>query len=95
MSYVRPRSAAMTPRGELCPVDRIRPTLRDPEYRTTEMLYIDPQTCIDWGACKDTCPVALTAWSRARCSTSCRRPGVVLRCKESMAVLDAPQDSGR
>ena len=42
---------------EVCPVDCIRPTPRDPEYRTTEMLYIDPKTCIDCGACMDACPV--------------------------------------
>ena len=42
---------------EVCPVDCIRPTPRDPDYRTTEMLYIDPKTCIDCGACMDACPV--------------------------------------
>jgi ferredoxin/flavodoxin---NADP+ reductase len=40
-----------------CPVDCIRPRPEDPEYRTTEMLYIDPDTCIDCGACADACPV--------------------------------------
>ncbi|WP_330255028.1 FAD-dependent oxidoreductase [Nocardia sp. NBC_00565] len=40
-----------------CPVDCIRPRPDDPEYRTTEMLYIDPDTCIDCGACVPACPV--------------------------------------
>jgi ferredoxin--NADP+ reductase len=40
-----------------CPVDCIRPTPGDPQYRNTEMLYIDPVTCIDCGACMDACPV--------------------------------------
>ncbi|QIX52632.1 FAD-dependent oxidoreductase [Rhodococcus sp. DMU1] len=40
-----------------CPVDCIRPRPDDPEYGTTEMLYIDPDTCIDCGACVDACPV--------------------------------------
>ncbi|HEY5855179.1 MAG TPA: FAD-dependent oxidoreductase [Aldersonia sp.] len=40
-----------------CPVDCIRPRPDDPEYATTEMLYIDPDTCIDCGACVDACPV--------------------------------------
>ncbi|WP_280485816.1 4Fe-4S dicluster domain-containing protein, partial [Nocardia cyriacigeorgica] len=36
---------------------RIRPTPDQPEFATTEMLYIDPDTCIDCGACVDACPV--------------------------------------
>ncbi|MGW4477714.1 FAD-dependent oxidoreductase [Rhodococcus triatomae] len=40
-----------------CPVDCIRPRPGDPDYATTEMLYIDPDTCIDCGACAEVCPV--------------------------------------
>ncbi|GAB2720723.1 FAD-dependent oxidoreductase [Nocardia thraciensis] len=40
-----------------CPVDCIRPTPEQPEFATTEQLYIDPDTCIDCGACVDACPV--------------------------------------
>ncbi len=40
-----------------CPVDCIRPTPGQPEFATTEQLYIDPDTCIDCGACADACPV--------------------------------------
>ncbi|MGY0499595.1 FAD-dependent oxidoreductase [Nocardia sp. FBN12] len=40
-----------------CPVDCIRPTPGQPEFATAEMLHIDPETCIDCGACVDACPV--------------------------------------
>ena len=40
-----------------CPVDCIRPTPADPGFASAEMLYIDPDTCIDCGACADACPV--------------------------------------
>lgn len=42
---------------DVCPVDCIRPTADDPEYLTTEQLYIEPETCIDCGACVEACPV--------------------------------------
>lgn len=41
-----------------CPVDCIRPTPGDPEFVNAEMLYIDPDSCIDCGACQDACPVS-------------------------------------
>ncbi|WP_280426320.1 FAD-dependent oxidoreductase [Nocardia carnea] len=41
----------------VCPVDCIHPTPAEREYRTAEMLYIDPAACIDCGACADVCPV--------------------------------------
>ena len=41
----------------VCPVNCIHPTPDDPDFATAEMLYIDPDTCIDWGACPDACPV--------------------------------------
>ncbi|MFD1814595.1 FAD-dependent oxidoreductase [Rhodococcus gannanensis] len=40
-----------------CPVDCIRPRPDDPDFATTEMLYIDAATCIDCGACTEACPV--------------------------------------
>jgi ferredoxin--NADP+ reductase len=46
----------------VCPVNCIHPTPDEPEYLTAEMLYIDPDVCIDCGACIDACPVhAITA----------------------------------
>jgi ferredoxin len=36
---------------EACPVDCIHSTDADPQY------YIDPDTCIDCGACEPVCPV--------------------------------------
>ncbi|MEX5637741.1 FAD-dependent oxidoreductase [Parafrankia sp. FMc2] len=41
----------------VCPVQCIRPRPGDPDFTTTEQLYIDPATCIDCGACVDECPV--------------------------------------
>jgi ferredoxin--NADP+ reductase len=41
----------------VCPVNCIHPTPDEPEFLTAEMLYIDPDTCIDCGACIDECPV--------------------------------------
>ncbi|WAJ43435.1 FAD-dependent oxidoreductase [Mycobacterium sp. Aquia_216] len=41
----------------VCPVDCIRPAGGAGESTDTEMLYIDPATCIDCGACAEECPV--------------------------------------
>ena len=41
----------------VCPVNCIHPTPDEPDYGTTEMLYIDNDTCIDCGACIPACPV--------------------------------------
>ena len=38
---------------DVCPVDCIHPTDGEGE----PMLYIDPDECIDWGACEPECPV--------------------------------------
>ncbi len=41
----------------VCPVECIHPTKEEPDFATSEMLYIDPETCIDCGACEPECPV--------------------------------------
>lgn len=41
----------------VCPVNCIHPTPDEPDFGSTEMLYIDPGSCIDCGACADACPV--------------------------------------
>ncbi|WP_148575353.1 FAD-dependent oxidoreductase [Nocardioides caldifontis] len=41
----------------VCPVNCIHPTPEEREFAESEMLYIDPKTCIDCGACADACPV--------------------------------------
>src|SRR5246127_1147180 len=41
----------------VCPVDCIHPTPDEASFMTTEMLYIDPVTCIDCSACVFECPV--------------------------------------
>ncbi|MCP3904267.1 MAG: ferredoxin family protein [Planctomycetes bacterium] len=42
---------------EVCPVDCIHPTSEEGTFEAAEMLYIDPETCIDCGLCVDECPV--------------------------------------
>lgn len=42
----------------VCPVDCIHPTPDEPDFGTTDILYVDPKACIDCGACADACPVA-------------------------------------
>jgi NAD-dependent dihydropyrimidine dehydrogenase PreA subunit len=42
---------------EVCPVDCIHPTPDEPDYDEQEMLYIDPEECIDCDACVEACPV--------------------------------------
>ncbi|MER7035742.1 4Fe-4S binding protein, partial [Streptomyces albidoflavus] len=41
----------------VCPVNCIHPTPEERDFGSTEMLHIDPKTCIDCGACADACPV--------------------------------------
>ena len=41
---------------EVCPVDCIHPKRDDPDFDQHPMLYIDPETCIDCGACEPACP---------------------------------------
>ncbi|MEU4248052.1 FAD-dependent oxidoreductase [Amycolatopsis sp. NPDC026612] len=41
----------------VCPVNCIHPAPGEPDFGTTDLLYIDPATCIDCGACADACPV--------------------------------------
>jgi NAD-dependent dihydropyrimidine dehydrogenase PreA subunit len=42
---------------DVCPVDCIHPRKDEPDFAAEEMLYIDPDTCIDCGLCVDECPV--------------------------------------
>ena len=41
----------------VCPVDCIHPTKDEAAYATVEQLYINPDDCIDCGACAPECPV--------------------------------------
>ena len=41
----------------VCPVDCIHPTKDEADFEAAEMLYIDPDTCIDCNLCVDECPV--------------------------------------
>ena len=42
---------------EVCPVDCILPMKDEAKFADVEMLYIDPDDCIDCGLCIDECPV--------------------------------------
>ncbi|PXY22734.1 FAD-dependent oxidoreductase [Prauserella muralis] len=41
----------------VCPVNCIHPTPDEPDFGSTDILYVDPAACIDCGACADACPV--------------------------------------
>lgn len=43
---------------EVCPVDCIHPHQDDDGHEEAEMLYINPDECIDCGACVPACPVS-------------------------------------
>jgi NAD-dependent dihydropyrimidine dehydrogenase PreA subunit len=40
----------------ICPVDCIHPTPDEPDYASVEHLYINPNECINCGACEPACP---------------------------------------
>lgn len=42
---------------DVCPVDCIHPRKDEPEFAAESKLYIDPDRCIDCGACVPACPV--------------------------------------
>jgi NAD-dependent dihydropyrimidine dehydrogenase PreA subunit len=41
----------------VCPVDCIHPTKTEADFASADMLYIEPDVCIDCGLCVDECPV--------------------------------------
>lgn len=43
---------------DVCPVDCIHPAPGAPEFDAVDQLYIDPEECIDCGACEPACPVS-------------------------------------
>ena len=42
---------------DVCPVDCIHPSQNEPGFEENEQLYINPDECIDCGACEPACPV--------------------------------------
>src|SRR5207247_9079835 len=42
---------------DVCPVDCIHPRKDEADFSTAEMLYIDPDVCIQCGNCEPACPV--------------------------------------
>jgi ferredoxin len=43
---------------DVCPSDCIHPTKEEGEFSGAPQLYINPEECIDCGACLPVCPVA-------------------------------------
>jgi NAD-dependent dihydropyrimidine dehydrogenase PreA subunit len=43
---------------DVCPVDCIHPRQDEAEFEEVEHLYINPDECIDCGACESACPVS-------------------------------------
>lgn len=41
---------------DACPTDAIHPTPSEADYGNVEQLFIDPDTCIECGACEAVCP---------------------------------------
>ena len=41
---------------DVCPVDCIHPRKDETDFEKETMLYIDPEVCIDCGACEPVCP---------------------------------------
>ncbi len=42
---------------DVCPVDCIHPKSDADDFENHDMLYINPDECIDCGACESVCPV--------------------------------------
>lgn len=42
---------------DVCPAGCIHPTNAEPDFDRENKLYIDPEECIDCGACEPVCPV--------------------------------------
>ncbi len=42
---------------EVCPVDCIHPTKEEEGFEGADQLFINPDECIDCGACESVCPV--------------------------------------
>jgi NAD-dependent dihydropyrimidine dehydrogenase PreA subunit len=43
---------------DVCPVDCIHPRKDESDFQSETQLYINPDECIDCGACVPVCPVA-------------------------------------
>ncbi len=43
---------------DVCPVDCIHPRKDESDFAEAAQLYINPDECIDCGACEPVCPVA-------------------------------------
>jgi ferredoxin len=42
--------------ADACPTDCIHPKKDEPQFETVTQMYVDPEGCIDCGACVAVCP---------------------------------------
>ena len=71
---------------DVCPVDCIHPTKDEPEFEGAEMLYIDPDACIDCGLCDKVCMARLPVSGLARVSSA-----ECTGCLDCVATCPVPQ----
>jgi len=43
---------------DVCQIDCIHPTKEEPDFKSSEQLYINPEVCIDCHACEPVYPVS-------------------------------------
>jgi ferredoxin len=43
---------------DACPVDCIHPKSSEERFAESEQMYVDPETCVDCGACVPVCPTS-------------------------------------
>lgn len=48
---------------DVCPMDCIHPRKDEGDFATAAQLYIEPESCIDCGACVPVCPVTAIFWA--------------------------------
>jgi ferredoxin len=84
---------------EVCPVDCIHPKKDEAEFEAATRLYIDPETCIDCGACVGVPGQAIFPRKRCRRSGSTSRPRSCVvrgaRAPSTTASASAPQRRNR
>ena len=94
---------------EVCPVDCIHPTPDEAGHDAVEMLFIDPDECIDCDACVEACPVdAIFAEDNSRLSgpttrrstpTTTRRrwvrPAGIRTCRDVESARGGPGQPSR
>ena len=63
---------------EVCPTDCIHPKTDEPGFEAATQMYVDPEGCIDCGACVVTCPTGIDI-----------REGLQMECIHCTQCMDA------